>query len=129
LEALKVFGMADDAIKNAEYDFKGGYFNAVANGAYYACYYCMVALLFTQKVYAKTHKGTQLKFSELFIKSSIFPSEMSKAIETLFESRQAADYEFGKNISESDAQTLIAEVSEIYTLTYSYFQSLLAQNP
>lgn len=46
---------AVEALENAEYDLNGGFTLATANRAYYACYYCMTALLYTKDVYAKSH--------------------------------------------------------------------------
>src|SRR5690349_14792536 len=91
-EWIKAFDKAEDAIQNAEYDLKGGYLLAVANRSYYACYYCIIALLYTQNIFVKIHQGLRAKFSELFIKSNIFPAETSELISVLFDYRQQADY-------------------------------------
>ena len=44
-ESQKAFDRALDAIENAKYNFKGGFFAVTANRAYYACYYSLIALL------------------------------------------------------------------------------------
>jgi len=125
-ESLKAFDKAADAIDNAKYNLKGGYFSATANRAYYACYYCLIALLYTQKVYAKTHQGTKAKFTELFVKTDIFPAETSDSISMLFDYRQEADYDLDEDISYEEAATLIDKASEIYHLTNTYFQKIMA---
>lgn len=71
--SFKIMEKAEEAIKAAEYNINGGFSLAAANRAYYACYYCMAALLLTKNGYAKTHQGVRAKFSELFIKTTIFP--------------------------------------------------------
>jgi len=121
-ESLKAFDRAADAIENAKYNFKGGFFIATANRAYYACYYSLIALLYTQDVYAKTHQGTKAKFAELFIKTGIFPIEMSDSITLLFDYRQEADYDLDADISMEEAQMLIDKTIEIYTLCRNYHQ-------
>lgn len=83
-EALKILTKGEAAILNAEYDLKGGFILATANRAYYACYYCMVAMLYTENVYAKTHQGVRTKFSEYFIKTSVFPESLSDDIGLIF---------------------------------------------
>ncbi len=91
--AEKAFEKALAAIKSADYDLAGGFFEATANRAYYTCFYCMIALLYTQSIIAKTHSGTKTKFMELFVKTSILSVSISDAVTVLFESRQEADYD------------------------------------
>lgn len=88
IESLKAIEKARDAIANAKYNLQGNFYEAATNRAYYACYYCLVALLYTQKIYSKTHQGTKAKFSEHFIKTGIFPIETSDSISLLFDYRQ-----------------------------------------
>lgn len=120
-ESLKAFERAVDAIENAKYNFNGGFFIATANRAYYACYYSLIALLYTRDVYAKTHQGTKAKFAELFIKTGILPLELSDAITLLFDYRQEADYDLDAEISMDEAQMLIDKAADIYSLCRSYF--------
>jgi len=126
IESSKAFEKAVDAIENAKYNLKGGFYGATANRAYYACYYCLIGLLYTQKVYAKTHQGTKAKFSELFIKTDIFPIEVSDSISMLFDYRQEADYDLDEDISQEEAKKLIDAATEIYHLTNDYFQKNIA---
>jgi uncharacterized protein (UPF0332 family) len=104
------------------------FFGVTANRTYYACYYCLIALLYTQKVYSKTHQGTKAKFSELFIKTGIFPVTVSDAISLLFDYRQEADYDLDAEITQGEADSLISKASEIYILCHDYFQKLLSNN-
>lgn len=127
-ESLKALEKAADAIENAEYNLKGGFISATANRAYYSCYYSMIALLYTRNVYAKTHQGARAKFSELFIKSSIFPIEYSDSIAMLFDYRQEADYDLDEDITHEEAANLIKKASEFYRLVNTYFQNLIAHS-
>jgi uncharacterized protein (UPF0332 family) len=127
-ESLKALEKAADAIENAKYNYQGEFFGVTANRTYYACYYCLIALLYTQKVYSKTHQGTKAKFSELFIKTGIFPVTVSDAISLLFDYRQEADYDLDAEITQGEADSLISKASEIYILCHDYFQKLLSNN-
>jgi len=124
-ESLKALEKAADAIENAEYNLKGGFFSVTANRTYYACYYCMIALLYTQDVYAKTHQGARAKFLELFIKTSIFSIEISDSIAMLFEYRQEADYDLDENITEAEAANLIRKADDFYQLVKEYFKKIV----
>ena len=53
-ESLKAVAKALDAIETAEHDLQGNFTFAAINRIYYACYYCMTALLQSQNVFAKT---------------------------------------------------------------------------
>ncbi len=83
-EAFKALEKAKDTIETAEHNMKGGYILAAINRAYYSMFYCMTALLLTKEVHAKTHSGTKAKFRELFIKSEILPTSLSKYVEEAF---------------------------------------------
>ena len=123
-ESAKALSKAADAIENARYNLKGGFFAATANRTYYACYYCIIALLYTQNVYSKTHQGARAKFAELFIKTAIFSPEISDSIAILFDYRQEADYDLDEDITHSEAEDLIDRANEIYQLTKVYFLTL-----
>jgi uncharacterized protein (UPF0332 family) len=124
-ESSKALAKAVDALENARYNLQGNFYGAVANRAYYACYYCLVALLYTQKVYSKTHQGAKAKVSELFIKTSIFPVEISDAIALLFDYRQEADYDLDAEITKEEAEMLIAKADEIYSTATVYIRKLI----
>lgn len=123
-EAIKAIAKARDALQNAEYDLKGGFVLATANRAYYACYYCMTALLYTQDVYAKTHQGIRAKFSELFIKTGVFPLSISDSLALLFDSRQEADYDLDADITVEEAYNLIEKAKEFVRLAETYYGKL-----
>ncbi|MDR0791977.1 MAG: HEPN domain-containing protein [Chitinophagaceae bacterium] len=122
-EMQKILDKATESLSNAEYDLDGGFTLATANRAYYACYYCMTALLFTKDVYAKTHQGTKTKFTEFFIKSGLFPQSASDIAGLLFDSRQSADYDFDANITKEEATNLIKQAKTFLHLTIAYINS------
>ncbi len=88
----------------------------------------MIALLYTQNVYSKTHSGIRSKFSELFIKTTIFPIEMSDSIALLFDYRQEADYDLDEDIAHEEALNLITKATESYLLAKQYFQKLIGDS-
>jgi uncharacterized protein (UPF0332 family) len=119
-EAKKALEKEDHALQNAAYDLKGGFFLATANRAYY----CMTALLQTQDTFAKTHQGIRSKFSELFIKTGVFPTSASDTITILFDYRQEADYDVGAEITINEAQTILERAGSFLTMATDYFQQL-----
>jgi uncharacterized protein (UPF0332 family) len=123
-ESFKIMEKAEEAIEAAEYNINGGFSLAATNRAYYACYYCMAALLLTQNVYAKTHQGVRGKFSELFIKTAIFPDFIATYIKAAFDLRQEADYDFDADISIDVATTVVSNTKEFYQYALTYLKNL-----
>lgn len=123
-EAQKALDKADLTLHNARHDLAGGFSLATANRAYYACYYCMVALLYTKDVHPKTHQGVHLKFSELFIKPGLMPPGLSETISLLFDYRQEADYDFDADVTAEEAGKLIDKASEFVALAKHFFKRL-----
>lgn len=124
-EALKALSRAEEALANAEYDLHGGFVLATANRAYYSCYYCITALLYTQDIYTKTHQGARAKFYEIFVKTEIFSKEISDAVAILYDCRQQADYDLEASFLPQDAATLIEKARLILQLTQQYFNKNL----
>jgi uncharacterized protein (UPF0332 family) len=124
IEASKAFEKAADAIENARYNLKGEFYGVTANRTYYACYYCIIGLLYSQKIYTKTHQGAKAKFTELFIKTNILPLDLSDSISLLFDYRQEADYDLDAAITKEEAEMLIAKANDIYSKCSSHFLEL-----
>lgn len=123
-EIVKALEKAEDAIRQAEYNLQSDFPIVTANRAYYAGYYCMIALLFTRNVFPKTHQGTHAKFAELFIKSGQFPKYASDIITTLFNTRQQADYDLDADITIDEATSLINKANDFLQLTRQYFEKI-----
>ena len=123
-ESLKAVAKALDAIETAEHDLQGNFTLAAINRIYYACYYCMTALLLSQNVFAKTHQGTRAKFSELFIKSGLFSEDIAAHIKNAFDLRQEADYDLDAEISYEIAALMIVKSKELHNLSITYLQTL-----
>src|SRR5260221_3770237 len=84
---------AEDALDDATLLIEHNRNEAAANRLYYSVYYCIQALLQSQNIISKTHKGTHIQFQEAFIKSKIFPELISQHVQDLFNLIQKRDYE------------------------------------
>lgn len=123
-ESQKALEYAEFTLENSEYNLLGGFTLGAINRAFYAMFYCMNALLFTQNVHAKSHKGTLVKFEELFVKSGIMPKKTSNWVRDAFNLRQEADYDFEAIITEEEAQILVENAKEFYLITKEYLAKL-----
>lgn len=73
-ESQKALERAVDSLESAKHNLQGGFILTAVNRSYYACFYCMIALLYTRNLHPKTHSGVRTKFSELFVNPRGNPS-------------------------------------------------------
>ncbi len=62
--------------------------------SYYSMFYCAEAVFLTKGLSYSSHKGVMSAFGEHFVKTNIFPRELSKELYRAFEKRQLGDYEY-----------------------------------
>lgn len=83
---------AREALEDAKLLAEKQRWNSAINRLYYAAYYAIIALLLNENVESTTHNGAKTKFSELFIKTGVFPTEIGRMYSQLFTWRQKGDY-------------------------------------
>lgn len=84
-----------------------GYWNAVANRLYYACYYVTSALLIKNEYAAQTHRGVIHLLGLHFIKNGMISKDAGKFYSKLYELRQTGDYDDLFNLAEEDVKPMI----------------------
>jgi len=84
-----------------------GYWNAVANRLYYACYYITGALLIKNNYSAHTHQGIIHLLGLHFISKGIVSKEGGRLYSKLFDLRQTGDYDDMFYLIEDDVKPLI----------------------
>lgn len=108
-ELKNVMQKAAEYLDDAQYLFNDGRYESAVNRAYYSIFTAVQGLLLDKDVFVKTHAGTKLKFSELFLKTNLLPLDLGKIFEKALTLRQEADYDFQFHVSNSDAEQLIAD--------------------
>lgn len=103
---------AADTLAEAEGIAGLGYWNAVANRLYYACYYATGALLITNSYNATTHRGIITLLGLHFIKTRKLSEESGKLYARLFELRQTGDYDDLFSLTEEDVKPLLTPAKE-----------------
>lgn len=86
----------------------GGYSRDAINRAYYAMFYCGLALLASKGLGASKHSGVLSLFSRHFIKTGAFPIDYGRYLREAFELRQGADYREFIRITPEQVQEAIA---------------------
>lgn len=90
-----------------------GYWNAVANRLYYACYYITSALLIKNKYMAQTHRGIIHLLGLHFIKKGLVTLNAGKFYSKLYEIRQTGDYDDLYSLTEEDVRPMI-DAAQLY---------------
>lgn len=98
---------AHETLKEAEGIASLGFWNAVANRLYYACYYMTSALLIHYGYTARSHAGVIRLLGLHFVTTGYIAQRHAKFYTRLFELRQSGDYDDFYNITEDDIKPLI----------------------
>lgn len=82
-----------ETLEEADYNAKGGYFNAAVNRLYYSCYYAASALMLDNDLEASSHKGIKTMLGLEFVVKGKLDAKYGRIYQQLFENRQSGDYE------------------------------------
>ncbi|RYF67840.1 MAG: HEPN domain-containing protein [Cytophagaceae bacterium] len=116
---------AVNALEDASYLHRDRRVRASANRIYYATFYCLSALLLTERITTRKHEDAWTKFHELFVKTGRFSREAGQILERNFAARQSADYDMESELGKEEAIQLLNGAKTFYALTTAYFD----QNP
>ena len=103
---------ADDSVLEARTLAKVSLWRGAINRAYYAMFYATLALTVQKQQVISKHTGVIAFFDKEFIRTGVFPKEMSRSLHFAFERRQNSDY--GELLSENpeEAMRAIDEAAE-----------------
>jgi uncharacterized protein (UPF0332 family) len=91
---------------------QSGFWGGCANRLYYACFYCVIALLAKDDVTASTHNGVRTEFFRRYIKTEILDRKYSSLYTELMSKRQESDYDDFLEFKQEDILPLINEVDK-----------------
>jgi uncharacterized protein (UPF0332 family) len=80
----------------------------------------VTALLINENYTALTHNGVKTKFSEHFIKSKVFPTEIGRIYSQLFSWRQKGDYSDLYDFTEERVLPYFQPVKDLIHLIEEY---------
>jgi len=94
LEELLRYRMeqAYETLREGEILFGEAALRGTINRAYYAMFYAVLALLATKQLGTSKHSGVISLFDREFVKTGIFPRELSRTLHLAFDRRQTHDY-------------------------------------
>lgn len=109
-----------DKIKTAKLNFKAGQYDDSVSRAYYAVFHAISALLLSNGQAYSSHSQTIGAFNKDFVKTGVFPKNVTAMIQSLFDGRQTGDYDPVSDISREDAENAIKDAIFISSLVSSH---------
>lgn len=83
---------AHETLKEAEVLFEQGFLRGAINRSYYAMFYAVLALAASRDVVISKHTHAIAFLDKEFVRTGIFPKELSRALHIGFDERQTSDY-------------------------------------
>jgi len=84
----------------------------VMNRSYYAMFYAALALLALRQLETSKHSGAISLFDREFVRTGVFPRELSRWLHQAFRQRLAADYAPLNTVTEDEARQVLDEASQ-----------------
>ena len=94
------------------------------NRAYYAMFYAVLALAVLRQQVTSKHSGVLAFFDREFVKTGIFPKELSHSFHRAFESRQTNDYGEIFTVSGEEAKQTLEEARNFVSSIENYIQNM-----
>lgn len=95
---------AEENLESAKILYDNNQLKAAANRAYYCVFHSMRAVLAVEGVDFKHHSGVIAYFRKEYIKTGIFPKNLSTIIQTTSMVRESSNYDDFYLISRDDAK-------------------------
>lgn len=113
-----------ESLKEAEVLYQASLFRGAVNRAYYAMFYATLALSVLKEREISKHSGLIAFFDQEYVKTRIFPKDLSKALHLAFDQRQSNDYGEVGLIDQAEAQRAIVEARAFVVKIAGYIDQL-----
>jgi len=113
---------AQQALQEADLLYHASLFLGAINRAYYAMFYAIQALIVLQNEVTSKHSGAIAFFDREFIKTGIFPKNLSRSLHLAFDRRQMNDYGEVSIFSQPDVLTALTEAKEFVAAVEEYLK-------
>jgi len=126
LEDLLCYRMeqAHETLREAKILLDESALRGVINRAYYAMFYALLALLATKRLGTSKHSGALALFDREFVKTGVFPRELSRSLRLAFDRRQTHDYGEMVRVNHQIAEQTLADAKTFVAAIESYLRSV-----
>ncbi len=111
---------ANESLKEAQILAEASLWRGAINRAYYAMFYAVLALTVINQQVISKHSGVIAFFDRDFVRTGIFPKELSRYLHFAFERRQNSDYGDLFSADQEETNRAIKEADEFVTLVKNY---------
>lgn len=113
-------GQARETLEEADALREHGLWRGVVNRSYYAMFYAVLALGVSRQVILSKHSQAIAFFDKEYIKTGIFPRELSRSLHLGFDQRQVNDYGDIWAVSQEDAEAIFSEARTFVETVNAY---------
>jgi uncharacterized protein (UPF0332 family) len=129
VESLRaMLAKAGEKLEAAERELQAGFPGEAASRSYYAVFHAMAAVLATRELSFSSHTQTIGAFNREFVKSGVFPSGTTRLLQSLFEDRQIADYDWVNAVDKETAGTDVNNAKELVESCRTYVEKYLSNH-
>lgn len=93
--------------------------NSAVNRMYYACYHAVSALLLSNEIDVKTHKGLRQTFGASFVKTGLISPNDARIFSRIYDKRQASDYDDFMDLDIEEVKLLQPQINKFVELVVS----------
>ena len=114
---------AHETLREAEILCNESALRGAVNRAYYAMFYALLALLATKQLGTSRHSGALALFDREFVKTGIFPRELSRSLHLAFDRRQRHDYGEMTDLDRQVVEETLIDAKTFVTAIETYLRS------
>ena len=115
---------AHETLREAEILLNESALRGTINRAYYAMFYALLALLATKRLGTSRHSGALALFDREFVKTGVFPRELSRSLHLAFDRRQTHDYGEMVQVNRQIAEAALADAKAFVAAIESHLHSV-----
>ncbi len=125
LEALLRYRLqqAHETLREAEILLNEEAVRGTINRSYYAMFYALLALLATKQLGTSKHSGALSLFDREFVKTGLFPRNLSRSLRLAFNQRQSHDYGEMVEMDRVTAEQILADARVFVDAVEAYLHS------
>lgn len=125
LETLVTYRLrqARETLQEADGLSQMSFWRGAINRSYYAMFYSILALAVLRQQVTSKHSGVIAFFDREFVKTGIFPKELSHSLHRAFQSRQISDYGEIFAVSEDEAMQALEDARSFVFAIENYLKT------
>ncbi len=114
---------AYETLREAEILLAESALRGTINRAYYALFYALLALLATKQLGTSKHSGALSLFDREFVKTDLFPRDLSRSLRLAFNLRQTQAYKEMVDVDQATAETTLSDAKIFVDMLKTYLQT------